>query len=195
MLGFQVTWNWVVSHSQITRMSIVKILCHWCYEANVSIWEFFQGWLVTDSPPCRMTYEAPQCITTNLQGTYDRKKIQPRVGLRRSKSTSYMIVIDGWNGHRSSRFKSSTPSYCEYFGVTYDLLVSNIRGTYDLADQLLSNCHFGHLLLVSQAQVPRELHLFLLWEKINTFHHTLFYMQQQPAHGLQLHVINNHRLQ
>ena len=37
-----------------------------------------------------------------------------------------------------------SPSYWEYSGVTYDLLVSNIGGTYDLADQLPSNHKFGH---------------------------------------------------
>ena len=44
-----------------------------------------------------------------------------------------------------------SPSYCEYSGVTYDLLVSNIGGTYDLADQLPSNHEFGHFLVVSQS--------------------------------------------
>ena len=43
------------------------------------------------------------------------------------------------------------PSYCEYSGVTYDPLVSNIGGTYDLADQLPSNHEFGHFLVVSQS--------------------------------------------
>ena len=47
------------------------------------------------------------------------------------------------------------PSYCKYAGVTYDLLVSNIGGTCDLADQLPSNREFGHFLVVSQSQVPR----------------------------------------
>ena len=36
------------------------------------------------------------------------------------------------------------PIHCEYSGVTYDLLLSNIGGTYDLADQLPSNHEFGH---------------------------------------------------
>ena len=49
-----------------------------------------------------------------------------------------------------------SPSYCEYSGVTYDLLVSYIGGTYDLVDQLPSNHEFGHFLVVSQSQVPRE---------------------------------------
>ena len=40
--------------------------------------------------------------------------------------------------------------------LTYDLLVSNIGGTYDLADQLPSNQEFGHFLVVSQSQVPRK---------------------------------------
>ena len=49
------------------------------------------------------------------------------------------------------------PSYCEYSRVTYDLLGSNIGETYDQhADQLPSNREFGHLLVVSQSQVPRE---------------------------------------
>ena len=48
------------------------------------------------------------------------------------------------------------PSYCEYSGVTYGILVSNIGGTYDLADQLPINREFGHFLVVSQSQVPRE---------------------------------------
>ena len=49
------------------------------------------------------------------------------------------------------------PSYCEYPGVTYNLLVSNIGGTYDLADQLPSNRELGHFLVASQSQVPWEL--------------------------------------
>ena len=47
-------------------------------------------------------------------------------------------------------------SYCEYSGVTYDLRVINMGGTYDLVDQLPSNREFGHFLVVSQSQVPRE---------------------------------------
>ena len=38
-----------------------------------------------------------------------------------------------------------SPRYCEHSGVTYDLLVSNIGGTYDLANQLPSNHEFGYL--------------------------------------------------
>ena len=34
--------------------------------------------------------------------------------------------------------------------------MSNIGGTYDIADQLTSNREFGHFLVVSQSQVPRE---------------------------------------
>ena len=37
-----------------------------------------------------------------------------------------------------------SPSYCEYSGVIYDLLVSNIGGTYDLTDQLPSDHEFGN---------------------------------------------------
>ena len=49
------------------------------------------------------------------------------------------------SGRGTWRFQwSIEPSYCKYSGVTYDLLVSNIRGTYGLADQLPSNREFGH---------------------------------------------------
>ena len=37
-----------------------------------------------------------------------------------------------------------------------NLLVSNMGGTYDLANQLINNGAFGHILVVSQSQVPRE---------------------------------------
>ena len=47
-------------------------------------------------------------------------------------------------------------SYCEYPGVTYDLLLSSIVGTYHLAEQLPSNREFRLFLVVSQSQVPRE---------------------------------------
>ena len=40
--------------------------------------------------------------------------------------------------------------------MSYDLLVSNIGGIYDLANQLQSNREFGHLLVVSQSQVPQS---------------------------------------
>ena len=51
------------------------------------------------------------------------------------------------NGCGPCRFQWRVgPSYCEYPGVTYDLLVSNIGGTYDLTDQLPSNREFGHFL-------------------------------------------------
>ena len=35
-------------------------------------------------------------------------------------------------------------SHCEYSAITYDLLVSNIGGTYGLADQFPSKHEFGH---------------------------------------------------
>ena len=44
----------------------------------------------------------------------------------------------------------------ELLRVSYDLLMNNIGGTYDLADQLPSNREFGHFLVVGQSQVPRE---------------------------------------
>ena len=57
------------------------------------------------------------------------------------------------SGRGACRFQwRVSPSPCEYSGVTYDLLVSNIGGTYDLADRLPSNHEFGHFLVVSQSQ-------------------------------------------
>ena len=48
------------------------------------------------------------------------------------------------SGRGACRFQwRVSPSYCEYSGVTYDLLVSNIGGTCDHADQLPSNQEFG----------------------------------------------------
>ena len=58
---------------------------------------------------------------------------------------------------------ASRPSYCNYSGVTYDILVSNIGATYDLADQLQSNREFGHFLVVSQSQVPWDFGVNLAW--------------------------------
>ena len=56
------------------------------------------------------------------------------------------------SGRGACRFRwRAGPSYCEYPRVTYDLLVSNIGGTYDLADQLPTNGEFGHFLVVSQS--------------------------------------------
>ena len=61
------------------------------------------------------------------------------------------------SGRGACRFQWRVgPCYCEYPGVTYDLLVSNIGGTCDLADQLPSNREFSHFSVVSQSQVPRE---------------------------------------
>ena len=60
--------------------------------------------------------------------------------------------------HGACRFQwQVSPSYCEYSGVTDDLLVSNLGGTYDPADQLPSNHEFGHFLVVRQSEFPREL--------------------------------------
>ena len=68
------------------------------------------------------------------------------------------------NGRGACRFQWRVgPSYREYSGVTYDLLVSNMGGTYDLTDQLPSNHEFGHFLVVSQSQVPQESGVNLAW--------------------------------
>ena len=65
------------------------------------------------------------------------------------------------SGRGACRFQwRVSPSHCQYTGVTYDLLVSNIGGTYDLADQLQSNHEFGHFFVVSQS---REFGVNLAW--------------------------------
>ena len=79
--------------------------------------------------------------------TFGQRNIQLRVW-------SLAIVIDPFHdrfltaksGRVTSQFQSRVyPSYCEYLRVTYDLLVSTIRGTYGFADQLPSNREFGHV--------------------------------------------------
>ena len=59
------------------------------------------------------------------------------------------------SGRGACRFQWRVgPSYCEYSGVTYDLLLSIIGGTFDLADQFPSNRQFGPILVVSQSPSP-----------------------------------------
>ena len=87
----------------------------------------------------RMTYEATEWFTTSLQ------KLFPR---------PFLTVK---SGRGACRFQwRVSPSHCEYSRVTYDLLVSDIGGLYDLTDQLPSNHEFGNILVVSLSQVPRE---------------------------------------
>ena len=114
-----------------TKSTCNPVLKMW-QSLNGSTWENFKS----DLWPCRMAYEAFKWITTNLQESDDQKRIQLRVGHSRMKSTSSMtgffVVVQ--NGHGTSQFQwRLSQSHCEYSGVTYDLLVSNIRGTHDLA--------------------------------------------------------------
>ena len=110
----QITQEWVVSHSQITRKSVIKP----SYEVNVSTWEKFHDWLGTHLRLCWMTYKAPEWITTNLQGTYDWKRIQLQVDHSRLKLTSFTAIQTVENSHGTYRFQWRVPpNYCEYSGV------------------------------------------------------------------------------
>ena len=98
-----------------------------------------------------MTYDHPA-------KTCDQRRIRQRVGslaCEIDKSHDRFLMVKSGRGACRFQWRVS-PSYCEYSGVTYDLLVSYIGGTYDLADQVPSNHEFGHFLDVSQSQVPRE---------------------------------------
>ena len=109
-------------------------------------WKKNQEWLATDLRPCRTTrgnrvnYDQPT-------KTCDQGRIQLRVGSLASEIDKFHGRF--WrlkNNRRACRFQWRVgPSYCEYPGITYDLLVSNIGGTYDRADQLPGNREFGHL--------------------------------------------------
>ena len=78
--------------------------------------------------------------------TCDQRRIQLRIGslaIETYKLHDRFLTVK--SGRRACRFQWRVgPSYCEYSRVTYDLLVSNIGGTYDIADQLPSNREFGH---------------------------------------------------
>ena len=100
-----------------------------------------------------MTYKAIKCITTNLQKTCDQSRIQLWVGSLASEiykfhNRFFMAKIS----RGACWFQCQVGLiHCEYSGITSDLLVSNIGGTYDLADQLPSNREFAHFLVVSQS--------------------------------------------
>ena len=100
-------------------------------------------------------------ISSDLRPIYDRTEwhtrpssgLQPsRKDLRAEEDPATSCVTRKWNwhvlrpflavksGHGTYQFQWRVgPSYCEYSGVTYNLLVSNIGWTYDLADQLPRN--------------------------------------------------------
>ena len=92
-----------------------------------------------------MTYEAIEWFTINLQRLATKGVSSCELGHSQVKLTSSTTVLTVKSGRRACRFQwRVSPSYCEYSRVTYDLLVSNIGGTYDRADQLPSNLGFGH---------------------------------------------------
>ena len=114
----------------------------------------FQEWFATDLWPCQWH-------------TRPSSELRPTCkDLRQKEDPVASCVTHKWNGQVPRSFltvKSGHgacwfqwrvgPSYCKYCGLSYDLLVSNIRGTYDIVDQLLSNCEFGHFLVVSPSGV------------------------------------------
>ena len=109
---------------------------------------------MTDFRPCRMTHEAIERITTNLRPNEDPAASWVTRKWNWQVPRPFLTVK---SGRGTCRFQWRVgPSYCKYSGVTYDLLVSNIGGTYDLADQLSISREFGHFLVVSQSQVPRK---------------------------------------
>ena len=71
-------------------------------------------------------------------------RIQLRVGSLPSEIDK--IHVRFWRLKAVVKLVDFNDKYGEYSGATYDLLVSNIGGTYDLADQLPSNHEFGHIL-------------------------------------------------
>ena len=93
--------------------------------------------------------------------TCDQRRIQLRVGslaIEIESSTTGFFTFK--SGRGACRFQWQVgPRYCEYSGETYDLLVSNTGGLYDLVDHLPSNREFGHMLVVSRSQVPRKFNM------------------------------------
>ena len=124
-----------------------------------------QEWFATDLRPCRMTYEAIERITTDLRPNEDPAASWVTRKWNWQVPWPFLMVK---RGRGACRFQWRVgPSYCEYSGVTYDLLVSNIGGTYDLADQLPINREFGHFLVASQSQVPRAFGVNLALDKLS----------------------------
>ena len=126
----------------------------------------------------RQKFAWDENFKSDLRPIYDRAEWHTRPpsdlrptceDLRPKEDPAASWVTRKWNGQVSRPFLTVkrgrgvcrlqwrvSPSHCEYSGVTYDLLVCSIRGTYDLADQLPSSNEFCHYLVVSQSQVPRE---------------------------------------
>ena len=62
---------------------------------NVSPWEKFQMWFATDLQPCRISYETPEWITTNMQVTYNRGGSNCELGHSQAKSKSSTTLFWG----------------------------------------------------------------------------------------------------
>ena len=69
-------------------------------------------------------------------------RIQLRVGSLASEMDK--IHVRFWRLKAVVELFDFNGEYGEYSGVTYDLLVTNVGGTYDLADQVPGNHEFGH---------------------------------------------------
>ena len=73
--------------------------------------------------------------------TCDQRRIQLRIRSLANEIDNFhdrFLTVKRDRGACRFQWRVSS-SYCENSGVTYDLLVSNIGGTYELADQLPSN--------------------------------------------------------
>ena len=134
-------------------------------------------WPISDRPttwvrPPRVTCLTWQKFAWDKNFKSDSRPIYHRIGwftTCEDLQTVATWVTRKWNwqdpwlfltvksGHRACRFRwRVSPSYCEYLGAAYDLLVSKIGGTCNLADQLPSNYKFGHFLVISRSQVPQD---------------------------------------
>ena len=107
----------LTSHSRFTLEALMPLLCH---SAKLPLWRNFKSDL-------RLTYVRAEWHTTNLWGTCNRHTCQPRVGHSGKVSRPFWTVPYGL-GTCAERWRVP-PSYCEYSGVGYDLLTSNIGGT------------------------------------------------------------------
>ena len=147
------------------------ILCEWlatdprpgCYRLELPVW---LGKSLPEIKISRVTCEwftiVPNVIRCHLliydqhTKTCDQRRIKLRVGSLASEIVPRPFLTVK-SGRGACRFQwRVSPSYCEYSGVTYDLLVSNTGGTYDHADKLPSNHEFGQFFVVSRSQVPRK---------------------------------------
>ena len=78
------------------------------------------------------------------------KEDQLQVGSLASEISTTIFLWLKWSRSLPTSM-ASRPAYCKYSGVTYDFMVSNTGGTYDLADQIPSNHEICHFLVVSKS--------------------------------------------